>query len=80
MEIDEHLRYTFLQFEPAQNNKNENETSLKKRTPDYFLWFYFLLIYLSFIYYLFNYDNKKKIFKKGKKGEINLFESYLSFN
>jgi hypothetical protein len=37
MEIDEHLRYTFLQFEPAQNNKNENETSLKKRTPDYFL-------------------------------------------
>jgi len=37
MEIDEHLRYTFLQFDPAASNKNETETSLKKRTPDYFL-------------------------------------------
>jgi hypothetical protein len=37
MEIDEHLRYTFLQFDPSINNKIENETSLKKRTPDYFL-------------------------------------------
>jgi serine/threonine-protein phosphatase 2A catalytic subunit len=37
MEIDEHLRYTFLQFDPAPINKDENETSLKKRTPDYFL-------------------------------------------
>jgi serine/threonine-protein phosphatase 2A catalytic subunit len=37
MEIDEHLRYTFLQFDPAVDNKKESETSLKKRTPDYFL-------------------------------------------
>lgn len=44
MEIDEHLRYTFLQFDPAATNKNENETSVKKRTPDYFLWFFTLLI------------------------------------
>jgi len=34
MEIDEHLRYTFLQFDPAPKRQ---ETYATKRTPDYFL-------------------------------------------
>ena len=35
MEVDEYLRYTFLQFDPAPNQNNDNVTN--KRTPDYFL-------------------------------------------
>lgn len=34
MELDEHLEYTFLQFEPAPRR---GEPSMLKRTPDYFL-------------------------------------------
>jgi serine/threonine-protein phosphatase 2A catalytic subunit len=35
MEVDEYLRYTFLQFEPAPNQNNDE--NVNKRTPDYFL-------------------------------------------
>ena len=35
MEVDEYLRYTFLQFDPAPNQNDDNVTN--KRTPDYFL-------------------------------------------
>ena len=35
MEVDEYLRYTFLQFEPAPNQNNDE--GVNKRTPDYFL-------------------------------------------
>jgi len=34
MEMDEHLEYTFLQFDPAPR---QEETSVTKRVPDYFL-------------------------------------------
>jgi len=34
MEIDEYLRYTFLQFDPSPK---KNEPMISKRTPDYFL-------------------------------------------
>ena len=34
MEIDEHLKYTFHQFDPAPRRGQE---TLAKRTPDYFL-------------------------------------------
>jgi len=39
MEIDEHLKYTFLQFDPAPRSKkdkpgHDDET---RRIPDYFL-------------------------------------------
>jgi serine/threonine-protein phosphatase 2A catalytic subunit len=34
MEVDEHLKYTFLQFDPAPRAEEPNIT---KRTPDYFL-------------------------------------------
>jgi len=38
MEIDEHLEYTFLQFDPAPRSKAEQEKSNSGRTrPDYFL-------------------------------------------
>ena len=38
MEIDEHLRYTFLQFDPNATNKDsDTDSAVKKRTPDYFL-------------------------------------------
>ena len=38
MEVDEHLKYTFLQYDPSptQGTKDE-ETGVNKRTPDYFL-------------------------------------------
>jgi serine/threonine-protein phosphatase 2A catalytic subunit len=34
MEIDEHLEYTFLQFDPAPRR---GEPHVTRRTPDYFL-------------------------------------------
>lgn len=34
MEVDEHLKYTFLQFDPAPRAEEPN---INKRTPDYFL-------------------------------------------
>jgi len=34
MEIDEHLEYTFLQFDPAPRR---GEPQITRRTPDYFL-------------------------------------------
>ncbi|CAJ0639394.1 16437_t:CDS:2 [Entrophospora sp. SA101] len=34
MEIDEHLKYTFLQFDPAPR---KGEPHITRRTPDYFL-------------------------------------------
>ena len=34
MEVDEHLKYTFLQFEPAPRR---GEPHVTRRTPDYFL-------------------------------------------
>uniref|UniRef100_A0A7S3J9F5 Serine/threonine-protein phosphatase n=1 Tax=Euplotes harpa TaxID=151035 RepID=A0A7S3J9F5_9SPIT len=34
MEVDEHLKYTFLQFDPAPRT---DEPNVNKRTPDYFL-------------------------------------------
>ena len=38
MEVDEHLKYTFLQYDPSptQGTKDE-EIGVNKRTPDYFL-------------------------------------------
>ena len=36
MEVDEYLRYTFLQFDPAPN-QNDEDNVVNKRTPDYFL-------------------------------------------
>ena len=34
MEVDEFMKYTFLQFDPAPR---QNEITVSKRTPDYFL-------------------------------------------
>jgi serine/threonine-protein phosphatase 2A catalytic subunit len=34
MEVDEFMKYTFLQFDPSPR---QNETIMNKRTPDYFL-------------------------------------------
>jgi hypothetical protein len=36
MEIDEHLEYTFLQFDPAPNTDKE-KGPWPRKTPDYFL-------------------------------------------
>jgi hypothetical protein len=36
MEIDEHLKYTFLQFDPPPQQKETSDTGVK-RAPDYFL-------------------------------------------
>ena len=36
MELDDALKYSFLQFDPAPRTGGEAETP--KRTPDYFLW------------------------------------------
>ena len=38
MEVDEHPRHTFLQFEPAPNKTNDE--GVNKRTPEYFLLYY----------------------------------------
>ena len=35
MEVDEFMKYTFLQFDPAP--QRENDFQPDKRTPDYFL-------------------------------------------
>jgi len=35
MEVDEHLRHTYMQFDPAPNKKDDQ--NVPKRTPDYFL-------------------------------------------
>jgi len=35
MEVDEHLRTCYMQFDPAP--KKETNAALPKRTPDYFL-------------------------------------------
>ena len=38
MEIDEHLRYTFLQFDAAPRQRDiQSELIPNKRIPDYFL-------------------------------------------
>ena len=40
MEIDEHLKYTFLQFDPAPRQVDENAASKgdsERSIPDYFL-------------------------------------------
>ena len=41
MEVDEFMKYTFLQFKPAPK-QNELE-DINRRTPDYFLWLAYLL-------------------------------------
>ena len=42
MEVDEFMKYTFLQFDPAPR---QTEPNISKRTPDYFLWFYNIMHY-----------------------------------
>jgi serine/threonine-protein phosphatase 2A catalytic subunit len=38
MEVDEHLRYTFLQYDPSPKQGGDDSNSkVNKRTPDYFL-------------------------------------------
>merc|ERR1711964_697239 len=37
MELDEHLEYSFLQFDPAPRDGPEHNQDNKKRVPDYFL-------------------------------------------
>ena len=38
MEVDEFLKYTFLQYDPSPIQGNKDEiVGVNKRTPDYFL-------------------------------------------
>lgn len=46
MEVDEYMKYTFLQFNPAPK-QNELPHNFNRRTPDYFLWTIISSIYLE---------------------------------
>ena len=39
MDVDENLKQTYIQYDPAPRKGNE---VLKKRVPDYFLWWFSL--------------------------------------
>ena len=36
IEVDEHMKQTYMQFDPCPRR---GEANLAKKTPDYFLWF-----------------------------------------